>query len=42
MEKVRAIQRYLVTMIDDNQYEGVNGRLQPEKVNTHDISPLFS
>ncbi|EDO04399.1 hypothetical protein SS1G_06882 [Sclerotinia sclerotiorum 1980 UF-70] len=32
MEKVRAIQRYLVTMIDNNQYEGVNGRLQPEKI----------
>ncbi|KAF7950665.1 uncharacterized protein EAE97_002217 [Botrytis byssoidea] len=31
MEKARAIQRYLVTMIDDNQYEGVNGRMQPEK-----------
>ncbi|QSZ30374.1 hypothetical protein DSL72_004897 [Monilinia vaccinii-corymbosi] len=32
MEKVRAIQRYLVTMIDDNQYEGFNGELQPEKI----------
>ncbi|KAK6594130.1 DNA replication factor Dna2 [Botrytis cinerea] len=32
MEKARAIQRYLVTMIDNNQYAGVNGKLQPEKI----------
>ncbi|RAL59188.1 hypothetical protein DID88_006643 [Monilinia fructigena] len=31
MEKVRAIQRYLVIMIDDDQFEGSNGKLQPEK-----------
>lgn len=39
MEKARAIQRYLVTMIDNNQYAGVNGKLQPEKVDSHELLP---
>ncbi|ESZ93988.1 hypothetical protein SBOR_5629 [Sclerotinia borealis F-4128] len=32
MEKVRAIQRYLVTQIIDSQYESSNGKVQPEKI----------
>ncbi|PQE17549.1 dna replication atp-dependent helicase dna2 protein [Rutstroemia sp. NJR-2017a BBW] len=32
MQKVRAIQRYLVTSILDSDYAGANGRLLPEKI----------
>jgi hypothetical protein len=41
MQKVRAIQRYLVTSILDSDYLGANGRRQPEKVR-NSPNPAYS